>query len=318
MRILEILRSETDETHVISTNELIFRLQEQGIQVERKTIYDDLKTLSEEGYDIVWVKKNHSNAYYLAQRCFDMAELRILLDAVQAASFITSKKTKVLVDKIAEQAGNHKADLLKRNITYFDTLKHSNEKIYYSIDALNEAIIARKQISFLYFSHSADGERIYKRDGERYILNPIVMTFSQNNYYLTAYSDKYKDIANYRIDRMDKVEVLEERNTLPEQKLLSYAQNPLKTFAMFIGKEKRVTLRADNALVEQMRDKFGEKIKMLKYDETSFSITTTLQISPTFFAWCFTFGDRLQIVEPEEIVEQYREMLLDAGKSYRK
>lgn len=203
LKLYEILARESDETHPLSTIQLMQKLKEQGISVQRKTLYDDIKLLNEGGYEIMQVRKK-TNMYYVCDRNFDVAEVRILLDAVEAASFITPEKTQRLVDKIASLAGSHKGDVIKNNIVVFDTTKRDNEYIYYNVFNINEAIVSQKKISFKYYKYNAKGEKIAMHDNKPYLVNPIATMMSGDNYYLVANNEKYPDVAHYALTEWKK------------------------------------------------------------------------------------------------------------------
>ncbi|MBQ3589491.1 MAG: WYL domain-containing protein, partial [Clostridia bacterium] len=214
LRLWEILRQETDENHPMSTNEIIARLKKEGIDVDRKILYTDIDLLNENGYEVL-CEREKSNKYYVIDRSFDIPEVRILMDAVQAAGFITEKKTKVLIDKIAELAGSRRAEVLKENITEFSTVKSENENIYYSIDTIVSAREENKQIGFYYFDYNIKKEKVFRKDKKApevnkwYVVNPVETVYENDQYYLICYDDKHKTLANYRIDRMDRVSVLD-------------------------------------------------------------------------------------------------------------
>lgn len=130
--ILEILRQETDADHPMQTNTLLKKLEEQGIECSRETLYSDIKALNENGFEI-FCNRSSSNEYYIEDRGFDVPEIRILIDAVNAASFITPKKTVELVGKVAALGGSHRGEIMKSETKIYNTTKHSNEYIYYII-----------------------------------------------------------------------------------------------------------------------------------------------------------------------------------------
>jgi len=206
LKLYEILSNNSDEANPLSTQDLKELLKAEGISVERKTLYDDIDLLNKCGYEIMQVRKKQ-NMYYVSDRNFDTAEVRILIDAVEAASFITKEKTDRLTDKIASLAGSHKGEVIKNNIVAFDTTKRDNEQIYYNVFNINEAIIAKKKISFKYYKFNAKGEKIAMHENKPYTVNPIATMVSNDNYYLICTSDKYKDVAHYRIDRMENVKI---------------------------------------------------------------------------------------------------------------
>jgi predicted DNA-binding transcriptional regulator YafY len=247
-------------------------LKERGIHCDRRTLYSDIDMLETCGYQIIKIRAK-SNKYYIVNSDFDIPELKILIDAVHAASFITEKKSRELIDKIAALAGGHRAELLKQDMVCFDTVKHTNEKIFYYIDAINNCILKKKQVSFLYFDYGVNGERIYRKDEKRYVVNPISLVFSADNYYLVCYSDKYQNISNYRVDRMD--DVREEAADITDAPCkYQYDKNKFRkqAFSMFTGELTEVTLVADNELTNVIIDKFGEKIKMTPCGGNCFKI----------------------------------------------
>ena len=318
MALYDILRRETDEEHPMSTAELIAKLADMGIPAERKSLYEDIRVLNEFGYEVLTVREK-ANMYYVVDRAFDTAELKILLDAVQAAPFVTEKKTAVLVDKIASLAGAHRAELLKENIVCFDTVKHTNENVFYSVDTIDTCILTGRKCSFGYFDYDFEGQRVYRKGGERYLVNPIALVFSNDNYYLMAYGDKYENVAVYRVDRMDKVEAEGESVTradwLDPDDVASYRK---RAFSMFAGKTEEVSLVADRSVTDVIVDKFGERVNMLKLDENTCRVKVKVQVSPTFFGWLATFPGRITVSAPESVREAYLEHLERAASAQEK
>lgn len=304
LKIWEILKQESDEDHPLSTGELLARLEKNGVACDRKTLYQDIAALNSFGYEVICKRGQHSNSYYVVDRSFDVPELRVLIDAVQAASFITERKTAELIDKIAALGGSNRAEILKRNIVEFNTTKHSNESIYYSINAIEDGILSERKISFRYFDLDRSGERQLRKDGERYVVNPVAMVFANDNYYLVCYHDKHKNTASYRIDRMLDVQVTDEpvnRNARP--KSLNVSEHRKQAFSMFGGKSVQVRFETDPDLLDVIYDKFGEKAVIISCGDDRIQFTATVQLSPVFFGWCCTFGDRLKIISPKEVVE---------------
>lgn len=304
LKIWEILKQESDEDHPLSTGELLARLEKGGIACDRRTLYQDIAALNHFGYEVISKRGQHSNSYYIVDRSFDVPELRILIDAVQAASFITEKKTAELVDKIAALGGSNRAEILKRNIVEFNTTKHSNESIYYSINTIEDGILAERKISFNYFDLDRSGGRQLRKDGERYVVNPVAMVFSNDNYYLVCYHDKHKNTASYRIDRMLDVRITDEPvNQSARPKSLNVSEHRKQAFSMFGGKTVQVRFEADPDLLDVIYDKFGEKTVIINCRENKIQFSAAVQLSPVFFGWCCTFGDKLKILSPKDVVE---------------
>lgn len=313
LKLYEILRAETDEEHPISRVELCERVHQQGVPCHVRTLSRDIATLNKFGYEVCSFKKDHEKFYYLPDNDFSIPELKILIDAVQAANFVTEKKTTELIEKIAMIGGSHRKELLKRNMAYFNSRKHSNECILYNIDGIETAIRGKKRIAFNYFDLNEKKQRVYRPDdiGEkkRYEVEPIALILNEDNYYLMAYSDHHPDsTANYRVDRMDQVEVLEDSTISPEAlaKLKTVRRYTAQTFKMFNGELADVKLQFDRSLIGPVLDKFGEGVRMRKVDKATCSATVTVQVAPTFFGWLAQFGDKMRIVEPEGVREAYR------------
>lgn len=311
LKIYDMLVRESDENHPLSTYDIIDRLANEGIKVERKTLYDDINLLNANGFEVRQVRRK-SNMYYVEKRAFDIAEVRILMDAVQAASFITPSKTKVLVDKIADLAGPLKGEVIKRNIAVFDTTKHTNENIYLNVFTLNEAIIEGKKISFEYFRLDAKGRRMRSNAQKRvYTASPLATLLSGDNYYLVCVTDSHPDrISHYRIDRMDDVLTLPQDILLDEKfKDFDIRKQKKQLFGMFLGERRDVTMQINKNLVEAVYDKFGSKTRLTPYGDI-YKFTAEVQISDMFFGWCFSLGGALQILAPREVCLMYRSRLL--------
>lgn len=307
LKLMELLRQETDEEHPIATKEICARLERMGISCERRTLSKDIALLNEQGFEVMWTWVGKEKGYYVEDRSFSVPELKILIDAVQASSFITEKKTGELVGKIAELAGSHRADILTRNMVCFNTRKHSNEKIYYSVGYLEDAISQQKQVAFRYYDLNEKGEKTYRKDGACYTVEPVTLVFNEDNYYLMVYSPKYDSTVNYRVDRMDSVEILDvpvsETALALRGSIGNYTE---QAFKMYGGRTADITIRFDNSLIGVVYDKFGEDTSMIRLDTNTCVANVTVQVSPTFWGWIFQFGKQMQITSPDFMIEEYR------------
>ena len=307
LKLYELLRQETDEQHPMTTMTIIDRLGKMGISCERRTLAKDMAILNEQGYEVMfrWIGKE--KGYYVEDRSFSVPELKILIDAVQAASFVTGKKTAELIEKIADLGGGHRADILKGNMVCFNTRKHSNESIYYNVGFLEDAIQQQKKVIFYYFDLNEHGEKVYRRDGHHYVVEPIGLVFNEDNYYLMVYSSRHDGTANYRVDRMEKVEIIDE---LVCEKALQLRETvdcfTEQAFKMYGGQPVDVTLQFDHKLIGVVYDKFGEDTKMIRLNSETCVATVKVQVSPTFWGWIFQFGKQMQITSPNEMIEEYK------------
>lgn len=307
LKLLEMLRQETDEEHPLPTSAICSKLGEMGISCERRTLTKDIAVLNELGYEVMWSWVGKEKGYYIEDRSFTVPEIKILIDAVQAASFITDKKTAELIDKIAELGGSHKADILKSNMVCFNTRKHSNESIYYNVAFIEEALQQQLKLSFRYFDLNENGEKVYRRDRREYIVEPVALVFNEDNYYLMAYSAKYDGTANYRVDRMDHVEVVEEHISEKARELRGGLDDYTEqVFKMYGGQQEDIVLEFDAKLIGVVYDKFGEDTKMIRSSDDKCVATVRVQISPVFWGWLFQFAGQMRILSPDTVIAEYK------------
>lgn len=304
--LMEMLWQDSDEEHPLTTRELCQRLAEKGISCDRRTLAKDAQLLNEQGFEVMSRVCGHEKGYYVDDRSFSVPELRILIDAVQAASFITPKKTAQIIEKIASLGGSHQAGILKSNLVRFNTRKHSNEAIYYNIDALETALQRNTKASFCYFDLDENHRRVYRKEKQRYIMEPVALVFMEDNYYLMCYTPKYQAITNYRVDRMDAVHA-EDTPAVPEaivprEKIGDYTE---QMFKMFGGEPRKILLQFDRILIGSVYDKFGEDVKMAKVDDRTCQAELTVRISPTFWGWLFQFGDKMRLIAPPDALEEF-------------
>ena len=306
LRIMEILRQETDEDHPMTKVELASRLVAMNISCSPRSLIRDIKLLNEQGYEIMERLIGHEKGYYVCDRSFSIPELKILIDAVQAASFVTDKKTGELIDKIAALGGGHRAAILKGNLVKFNTRKHRNETVYYTVGFIEDAIQKNKKIIFKYFDLDENGQKVYRREGHHYVVEPVALVFNEDNYYLIVYSEKHDGTANYRVDRIDSVEIIDDpvsdKARSLRRKVARYTE---EAFKMFNGQSETVTLRYVDKLIGPVLDKFGEVTKMTRVDDHTIEATVQVRIAPTFWGWLFQFGTDMDIVEPEALKDEY-------------
>ena len=307
IKLLELLRQHTDEQHPMTTNQICAAMEGMGIPCDRRIVTQDVIALNELGYEIMSTMLGHEKAYYVEDRSFSVPELKILIDAVHASSFITEKKSQELIEKIAALAGSHRAEVLKRNMVCFNNRKHSNEKILYAVDTLEEAILTQKKVIFLYFDLDEKGERVYRRGGHHYVVEPIALVFNEDNYYMMCYSSRHDSTSNYRVDRMDGVKIIEEpcseKAIALRDEVAAYTE---QAFKMFGGQLEDVVLEFDRKLIGVVYDKFGESVKMIPSGEDKCIATLKVRISPTFWGWLFQFAGQMKMLSPTRLVEEYK------------
>ncbi len=305
----KILLERTDEEHPLSTTQLIEILQtEYGITAHRTTVTHDIDALIEFGLDIIAIRSTQ-NRYFVASRRFELPELKLLIDAVESSKFITKKKSAVLIEKIHTLTSSGQTSKLKRNNYVADRIKPDNEQIYYIVDTINDAINAEKQISFQYYDFTGQKEKVLKNDGEVYSLSPYSLLWNGDYYYVIGYSGKKGKVVTFRVDRIATIPEILTADIAEKPEGFDLAEFTKEVFFMYDGDSVTVDLRCDNSLMKTMIDRFGEDVTTLAYDMTSFRLITEVSASQTFFGWVFGFGGKVQILAPESVKEQYRQMV---------
>ena len=306
--LYDILRRETDEDHPLSTYQLIDKLKEKGISCDRKVLYDDINQLNEYGYEVLSTR-GRSNMYFISEPFeFSDVELKILIDSINAARFLTEKKSKELTNKVLSLAGSHKSEILMKTIKSINIKKNNNEKIYYAINNIFEAIVKKKKISFLYFERSPKGERVIRNNGKEYVYTPIDIFINEDYYYLIALSDNHEDATIFRIDRMDNVVVTEEK---AKRDNININDIRKKAFSMYWGEEEPIIIQFHRNISNQVYDKFV-KPSVKQINEDWYQLESNVIMSASFFAWCFSLGQDLKIVGPSSLIEEYKIYLSNA------
>ncbi len=314
----KILLTETDENHKLSGNDLIDKLALYDIKAERKTIYDDIATLIESGLDVVVEKLGHSNVYYVGSRVFQEEELLVLADAVASSRFLTQKKSNELIKKLQSLTSKHNAQHLKRTVYVGNRAKTYNEAIYYSINAIHEAIHKNYQITFRYTEYDLNKRKRYRHGGDLYKVSPYYLIWESDCYYLVCYCQKHEEICRYRVDRMTDVTVTKSKRRELSISEEEFAKSLRATYNMYGGKTETVTLEMSNGLINVLIDRFGDSIHVTPVTQDRFTVKLEVQISPTFWGWLFQFGTDAKVVSPEWVKNEARLMLGEISEAYKK
>lgn len=307
--IIKLLSESSDENHPVSTADIINYLEANDIHSERKSIYDDIRNLIDFGYDIIQVHSRLGGGYYMASRDFELAELKLLVDAVQSSKFITSIKSRALIKKLELLAGKFDAGKLQRQVYVGNRVKTENESIYYNIDSIHTGIQENKQISFDYLEWNLKKELV-PREGGKKIVSPWALIWRDENYYLAAYDEKDEILKHYRVDKMGSVEVLKEgRKGLEQFEKIDPAVYSNQTFGMFGGREEIVTLQFPNRLIGVVLDRFGKDAEVRPMTDRVFRIRAKVNVSGQFFGWLAGIGREAVVISPAEVKEEYRNWL---------
>ena len=212
--VLKLLEQYSDEEHPLTTADLLSMLMEKyGISTHRITLKTDIETLQAYGVDIEVINSSQ-NKYYISSRQFEIPELKLLIDAVESSKFITAAKSKELVEKLCTLTSESKRATLVRNVSCEGRIKPGNEKIYYIVDCINEAINQNKKISFYYFRYNVRKEKKLRHEGKPYVITPLHLVWNGDYYYMVGVYDYQQRIGSFRVDRIAKCpEILNEEGT---------------------------------------------------------------------------------------------------------
>lgn len=316
LHLYKILSTRSDEEHPFTVQELIAELSRHDIKAERKSIYDDMEALRSFGLD-VQSRKGKSPGWFVGQREFELAELKLLVDAVQSSRFITQKKSNALIRKLEGLASTHQARQLHRQVYVSQRVKLMNESIYYTVDKLHAAIAENRAITFRYFDYTMHREKAYRRQGGRYAASPFGLIWNNENYYLVAYESASQQMRHYRVDKMSDITLTpqprEGGEKFPNFDLAAYGQ---KHFGMFSGQEATVTLRCRSHMAGVVLDRFGHDVILIPQDEAHFSVTLPVVLSPQFFGWLFGLEDNVVLTAPQWAADAYKQKLSAVSDLY--
>ena len=318
--LLQILARETDEKHPLSVPQLVEKLQEQGVEAERKSVYNDLDTLNTlpgAPYEIVQLR-GRGGGYYMTDVQFELAELKLLVDAVYASKFITARKSKVLIDKLGQFTSRYRQEELDRKVLVSGRVKSTDEKILYTVDALHAAITAGEQVQFKYCDWNLQKKMTPRHGGQTYCVSPWVMVWENGNYYLIAYTEGR--LKHYRVDKMQNVHQMAGTRREGADEYAAFDVNTYmqQMFGMFNGPRRQVTLLCENRFAGAMIDRFGTgPILNPSADGEHFTMTVTVQVSPQFFGWVAGFGPGVVVAGPPEVRAEMKRTLDTLQELYR-
>ena len=315
--LMDLFMQRTDPEHTISMKEILSELEKNGISGARKSIYSDIETLKEYGLEIEY-RKEHPEGYYLAERTFEVAELKLLVDAVQSSKFITEKKSRSLIKKLEGLLSNYEAGQLRRQVYVADRVKTMNESIYYNVDKLHIAISANNQITFEYTRWGLTDRIQLLNKGKIYCISPWMLSWTDENYYLIGYDREQKMMKHFRVDKMIRIELLNEKR---EGKELFEKTDPTiyskNMFGMFSGENEMLSIQIPEYLLGVFVDRFGKDISVRKMENEQYIVHVQAIVSEQFFGWLTGLGKDVIIKSPQKTVWKYQEYLNSILEKYR-
>ena len=311
--LAKIFTEETDDDHRMTLPQILDRLGGYGVNADRKTLYQDFEELRTFGLDILKQRVGKETYYWMGARDFELSELKLLVDSVQAAKFITDGKSKELIAKLEKLTSRHLAGRLQRQVIISGRVKTMNESIYYNVDVLHQAISDDVQIRFHYFQWNLKKEMELRRGGAWYQISPWALMWDNENYYLVGYDAGSGEaggagrIKHYRVDKMLEITVTDCPREGKEQfESFDMPRYTKSLFGMFGGEETRVTLEVDNDAVGILIDRFGKDLIIMRTGEDRFRTVVNVAVSNQFLGWVMALGGKVRIVSPASVAERMR------------
>ena len=346
--VYDYLLRETDENNVRSAYDIAGYLEEFfGINADRRSLYTDIEEINlvlyalenecsmeeadevfEEAKEadeladyqtIVYDKKR--KGFYVHQRKYDLNDIRLLAECVYSSRFLSQGQCDRLAEAVTEFVSEHQKEQITHDAFLTDRIRTSNKAVMLNISTINDAMRkgtkdsphAPHKISFKYLRYNINdvSKQAERRHGQKYIVSPFKLLINDGNYYLLAFSDKAQEMRTYRLDRMKEVEELTEpRDGEDEFIALDLNTFTRRTFGMFSGNRKSLTLRFINPLLDTAIDRFGTKgVRYSKADDDHFYMETEVDISDQFFAWLCGFGKKVKIMGPDSVIKAYTDYL---------
>lgn len=316
-RLAQIMLEQTDEEHYITMPEILEALGRYEITADRKSIYTDLRDLEQFGIEVEGEPVGNRYHYHVINRPFELPELKLLVDAIQSSKFITEKKTNELIRKLEKLVSRHDAMKLQRQVYVSGRIKTMNESIYYTVDAIHNAISGNRKIRFQYFQWNVKKEMELRHGGAYYQVSPWGLSWDDENYYMIGYDSDAGQIKHYRVDKMLHIQMSEEKREGRESfKKLDMAEYSRKSFGMFGGKEQQVKLLVDNRFAGVIIDRFGKDVMLIPADEEHFTVNVEVHVSGQFLAWVISLGNGVKILGPGEVTAMMQEEIRRLGKQY--
>ncbi len=321
----KIMLEQTDDEHGLTIHEIISELAKYDVYAERKSIYRDFEVITESfGTEIVMEKVGRQYYYHVGNKKFELAELKLLVDAVQSSKFITERKSANLIKKLTEFSSIYEANQLKRQVYVRGRIKTMNESIFYNVDAIYSAITENKRIQFKYMQWNKEKKLVAKKAKDSkeiniYEVSPWAFTWDDENYYLVSFDHDRQEIRHYRVDKMDKITMIqaqrEGRDQFKDFDPVGYVK---KTFGMYPGHDERIRIEVKDELIGVFIDRFGKDILIVPVENEGYSqVLVDVSVSSQFFGWFFALGAGVRIISPERVIKEYQKEMTEILNIYK-
>lgn len=317
--LMKVMLEKTDDDHALTMPQIMDELEKYDVTAERKSIYADFADMTEKfGIEIIKEQIGRETYYHVGSREFELAEVKLLVDAIQSSKFITQTKSKDLIGKIKGFVSEYQGKNLQRQVFIDDRVKTMNESVFYNVDEVYTAINENKKIKFKYYKWDINKKLVARHNGEWFVLSPWGLTWVDENYYMIAYDEWDGKVKSYRVDKMMRISITDEKRTGQKAfKEYDMANISKATFGMYGGPKKKVKIQFENSMCGVFLDRFGKDIIFRPVNENHSEFYVDVNISRHFFGWLFGMGSKVKLVGPDEVVDQLREYVAEYMKSMK-
>ena len=306
--LMKIMLEKTDDEHSLTMPQIMEELEKYDVTAERKSIYTDFQDMTEKfGVEIIKEQIGRETYYHVGAREFELAEVKLLIDAIQSSKFITQTKSRELITKIKSFVSEHQAKQLQRQVYINDRVKTMNESVYYNVDDIHTAINQNQKIRFNYFKWDINTKLVPRHNGDWFIVSPWALTWDDENYYMVAFDDLDSKIKHYRVDKMMHISIEEEKRSGRDVfRNFDMAEYSKATFGMYQGQKAKVKIQFANYMCGVFIDRFGKDISFRPIDDEHSELHVDVNVSPQFFGWIFSLGKDVKVTGPSEVVERMK------------
>ena len=320
IRIIQILK-ETDEQSPLTAPEICKKLALYGITAERKSVCRDINVLIDAGYKIS-LSGDQRKGYYMSSHEFDDWELKVMMDAVLQARCITHEDTDILKEKLLSQTSERGRKRLKRIITIENRNKSNVSYAKEFMEILIEAMYLGRKVIFQYTDRDKHMERVLRREGYEYKVNPYTVVWQNGTYYLICNLDKYDNLTHFRMDRMENLRICQDevardpKDFLGDNPSIKIQEHVDTCINQFSGALIRLKLEYEGSDMNLLYDYAGENIRLIEKENGIFLVTLDVQNSDGLINWLMQCSQQFKVVEPIEVKEKLLSRLKKTLRKY--
>lgn len=315
--LVRIFEQKTDQDHGLTIGQIIELLEKEHVRAERKMLYRDIQELRTFGYEIASHKQNRTCYYYLADRPFELAELKMIIDSVQSARFLSAEKSDEIIARLESLTSQYQAGQLQRQVLISGRVKSMNDSVFETVDVIHQAIARSRQVKFRYAQWNVRKQLELRHHGAWYEESPWHLIWDNEYYYLAAYEGSSGKIKHFRVDKMSSLQILDKpregQEVFSSLDASTYAN---RHFGMFGGTEGTVVLRCQNSFAGVILDRFGQETDIRPRRDGTFEASVRVVLSDQFYGWLVSVQDGVTLVRPASCVRQMRRLLEKLQEQY--